>query len=158
MPLPPDLGGSEHATGAAHVTEGSLTGTVGSATGHTGNTGNSATSTFVTVSLVSQFFLFWNAHPTTRQRSGDRPSRTQRTAGACSCSCQCEQPGRYPGGWGPGAKLAIAYGAKSRTVASQSARRGIKHCKETLTSNGPSAFEFAHVRLPPNLHPRIMRH
>ena len=45
VPLAPDLGRSEHATGAAHVTEGSLTSAVSSATGDTGNTGHSATST-----------------------------------------------------------------------------------------------------------------
>lgn len=43
VPLPPDLGGSEHATGSAHVTEGSLAGTVGTATGDTRDTGNSTT-------------------------------------------------------------------------------------------------------------------
>ena len=43
VPLAPDLGGSEHATGTAHVTEGGLTGTVGTATRDTGNTGDSAT-------------------------------------------------------------------------------------------------------------------
>ena len=43
VPLAPDLGRGEHATGAAHVTEGSLTGAVGTTTGDTGDTGNSAT-------------------------------------------------------------------------------------------------------------------
>lgn len=43
VPLPPDLGGGEHATGTAHVTEGSLTGTVSTTTGDTGNTGDGAT-------------------------------------------------------------------------------------------------------------------
>lgn len=41
VPLPPDLGGSEHATRAALVTEGSLTGTVGTTTRDTRNTGDS---------------------------------------------------------------------------------------------------------------------
>jgi hypothetical protein len=41
VPLAPDLGGSEHATGTAHVTKGSLTGTVSTATGDTRDTGNS---------------------------------------------------------------------------------------------------------------------
>ena len=45
MPLAPDLGGSEHATRAAHVTERGLTGTVSSSTRDTGDTGDSATST-----------------------------------------------------------------------------------------------------------------
>jgi hypothetical protein len=44
VPLAPDLGGSEHAAGTAHVTEGSLTGTVSSATRDTGDTGDSAAS------------------------------------------------------------------------------------------------------------------
>lgn len=43
VPLPPDLGGSEHATGSAHVTKGGLAGTVGTTTRDTGDTGNSAT-------------------------------------------------------------------------------------------------------------------
>lgn len=43
VPLAPGLGGREHATGTAHVTEGSLTGTVSTTTGDTGNTGNSTT-------------------------------------------------------------------------------------------------------------------
>lgn len=43
VPLAPDLGGSEHAAGTAHVTEGGLTGTVSTTTGDTGDTGNSAT-------------------------------------------------------------------------------------------------------------------
>jgi hypothetical protein len=43
VPLAPDLGGSEHATGTAHVTEGGLTSTVSTTTGDTGNTGDSAT-------------------------------------------------------------------------------------------------------------------
>lgn len=41
LPLAPDLGGGEHATGTAHVTEGGLTGTVSTTTGDTGDTGNS---------------------------------------------------------------------------------------------------------------------
>ena len=45
VPLAPDLGGSEHATGTAHVTEGGLTSTVSSTTRDTGDTGDSATST-----------------------------------------------------------------------------------------------------------------
>jgi hypothetical protein len=43
VPLAPDLGRGEHATGSAHVTEGSLTSTVSSASRDTRNTGNSAT-------------------------------------------------------------------------------------------------------------------
>lgn len=45
VPLPPDLGGSEHATGSAHVTESSLTGTVSSTTRDTGDTGDGTSST-----------------------------------------------------------------------------------------------------------------
>jgi hypothetical protein len=43
VPLAPDLGGCEHATGTAHVTEGGLTGTVSTTTRDTRNTGDSAT-------------------------------------------------------------------------------------------------------------------
>lgn len=43
VPLAPDLGRGEHATGTAHVTEGGLTGTVGTTTRDTGDTGNSTT-------------------------------------------------------------------------------------------------------------------
>lgn len=43
VPLAPDLGRSEHATGAAHVTECSLTSTVRTAARDTGDTGNSTT-------------------------------------------------------------------------------------------------------------------
>jgi len=45
VPLAPDLGGSEHATGTAHVTEGGLTSAVSSTTGDTGDTGYSASGT-----------------------------------------------------------------------------------------------------------------
>lgn len=45
VPLAPDLGGSEHAAGTAHVTEGSLASTVGTATRDTGDTGDSAAGT-----------------------------------------------------------------------------------------------------------------
>lgn len=45
VPLAPGLGGGEHATLAAHVSEGGLSGTVGSSTGDTGNTGDGATGT-----------------------------------------------------------------------------------------------------------------
>jgi len=44
VPLAPDLGGSEHTTGTALITEGSLAGTVGSSTRDTRNTGNGTTS------------------------------------------------------------------------------------------------------------------
>jgi hypothetical protein len=43
VPLSPDLGRGEHATGTAHVTEGSLTSTVGTTTRDTGNTRDSTT-------------------------------------------------------------------------------------------------------------------
>lgn len=45
MPSAPDLGGSEHATTTAHVTESTLTRATSTTTTDTGNTGNSATST-----------------------------------------------------------------------------------------------------------------
>jgi hypothetical protein len=45
VPLPPDLGRSEHATGAAHVTESSLTSTVSTTTRDTRNTGDGTTGT-----------------------------------------------------------------------------------------------------------------
>lgn len=43
VPLAPDLGRGEHATGSAHVTEGGLTSTVSTTTGDTGDTGDSTT-------------------------------------------------------------------------------------------------------------------
>lgn len=43
VPLSPDLGRGEHASGSAHVTERSLTSTVGSSSGDTGDTGNGTT-------------------------------------------------------------------------------------------------------------------
>jgi hypothetical protein len=43
VPLAPDLGGREHATGTALVTEGGLTGTVSTTTRDTRDTGDSAT-------------------------------------------------------------------------------------------------------------------
>ena len=45
VPLAPDLGGCEHASGAAHVTEGGLTGAVSTTTGDTRDTGDSAACT-----------------------------------------------------------------------------------------------------------------
>jgi hypothetical protein len=45
VPSAPDLGGGEHATLTAHVTESSLAGAVSTTTTDTGNTGDSATST-----------------------------------------------------------------------------------------------------------------
>lgn len=44
MPAAPDLGGGEHASSTAHVTEGSLTGTVGTSSSNTRDTRNGATS------------------------------------------------------------------------------------------------------------------
>ena len=45
MPTTPDLGRSEHTTTATHVSEGSLTSTMGTTTGDTGDTGHGATGT-----------------------------------------------------------------------------------------------------------------
>lgn len=45
VPLAPDLGRSEHATGTAHITEGSLTGAVSTTTRDTGDTGDGTTGT-----------------------------------------------------------------------------------------------------------------
>nr|POE92106.1 hypothetical protein CFP56_29650 [Quercus suber] len=45
MPTAPNLGRREHATTATHVSEGSLTSTVGTTTGDTGDTGHSASDT-----------------------------------------------------------------------------------------------------------------
>ena len=52
LPLAPDLGGSEHATRAALVTEGGLTGTVSTTTGDTGDTGNSTAWTRIVLGAV----------------------------------------------------------------------------------------------------------
>jgi hypothetical protein len=106
MPPPPDLGRSEHATGAAHVTEGSLTSTVSTTTRDTRDTGNSTTCVSIRQQLRPQCrfpameYLVHLSTPTrnvgltyryprTRPRSGDQPSRSQRTAGACSWPYQC---------------------------------------------------------------------
>ena len=43
VPPTPDLGRGEHATGTAHVTEGSLTGTVGTTARDTGDTSDGTT-------------------------------------------------------------------------------------------------------------------
>jgi hypothetical protein len=45
VPPPVGLGRGEHATSAAHVTEGTLACAVGTTTGHAGNTGDGATGT-----------------------------------------------------------------------------------------------------------------
>jgi hypothetical protein len=45
VPPPVGLGGGEHATSAAHVTEGTLAGAVGTTSGHARNTGHGTTST-----------------------------------------------------------------------------------------------------------------
>ena len=108
VPLAPGLGRGEHATGTAHVTEGSLTSAVGTTTGDTGDTGDSTTcekkekKTFVNQPAPGALlvFLSTNRYPTTRQRSGDRPSRSQRRAGACSWRFQCGLAGQCRDGWG----------------------------------------------------------
>lgn len=104
VPLPPDLGRGEHATGTAHVTEGSLTGTVGSTTRDTRDTGDGATcdehkSDFGcpifcdSISLASPakriFEDSTHQFPRTQQRSGDQPSRSQRMAVSCSWPYRC---------------------------------------------------------------------
>lgn len=55
VPLAPDLGGSEHATRSAHVTESSLTSTVSTATRDTRNTGDSATCEDIAKSAGEKF-------------------------------------------------------------------------------------------------------
>ena len=45
VPAPVGLGGGEHVTAAAHVAEGSLTGTVGTTSAYTGDTCHGTTST-----------------------------------------------------------------------------------------------------------------
>ena len=45
VPLPPGLGGSEHSTTSAHVTESGLTGSLGTTTADTGDTGDGTTGT-----------------------------------------------------------------------------------------------------------------
>jgi hypothetical protein len=100
VPLAPDLGGSEHTTGAAHVTERSLTGTVCTSTRDTGNTGNGTSSTpglsrCLVTSLLGAIVALdsagvWRAKSLTRRMAGDG-----------SCSCQCGPRGQCPGGWVP---------------------------------------------------------
>jgi len=55
VPLAPDLGGCEHATGTAHVTEGGLTSAVSTTTRDTRNTGDSATCVGETVLALCHF-------------------------------------------------------------------------------------------------------
>lgn len=45
VPFPPGLGGSEHSTASAHVSESSLTGSLGTTTTDTGDTGDGSTGT-----------------------------------------------------------------------------------------------------------------
>ena len=52
VPLSPDLGGCEHTTRSAHITESSLSSTVSSSSRDTGNTGNSATCVVVELAFV----------------------------------------------------------------------------------------------------------
>jgi hypothetical protein len=59
VPLSPDLGRGKHATGTAHVTEGSLTGTVSTTTRDTGNTGNSTTCSHDRQQSVSKNMYFY---------------------------------------------------------------------------------------------------
>lgn len=55
VPLAPDLGRGEHATGTAHVTEGGLTGTVSTTTRDTRDTGDGTTFSAVS-NLLSKIF------------------------------------------------------------------------------------------------------
>lgn len=69
VPLPPDLGGSEHATGAALVTESSLTSTVSTATRDTRDTSDSATWA-ISFNSPSNFNFFSFPHTGTPGLSG----------------------------------------------------------------------------------------
>jgi hypothetical protein len=51
MPLPPDLGGREHATGAALIAKGGLTSSMRPSPGHPGNTGHRTTWMTISVRL-----------------------------------------------------------------------------------------------------------
>ena len=78
VPLAPDLGRGEHATGAAHVTEGGLTSTVGTTTRDTGDTGNSTTC----ISLVSQT-VFHRSVALIPSGNLCAPNSTQSSPGFC---------------------------------------------------------------------------
>lgn len=88
VPLAPDLGRGEHATAAALVTEGGLTGTVSTTTRDTGNTGDSATCVVLSLDVVLFCFSAPSyptyRYPTTRHWSGGQPSRSRHTAASCS--------------------------------------------------------------------------
>jgi hypothetical protein len=57
VPFAPSFGGGKHTTSTAHVTEGGLSGAVGTSTTYTGNTGDGTTSTpGLSTSLVTSFF------------------------------------------------------------------------------------------------------
>ena len=105
VPLAPDLGGCEHASGTAHVTVGGLTGTVSTTTADTWDTGDSATCS-VSVSIYPTLCALLSCEatarcvpdayvgatyqfPKTQHWSGDRPSRSQRMAAFCSWPYQC---------------------------------------------------------------------
>ena len=102
VPSPPDLGGCEHATGTAHVTECCLTSTVSTTSGDTRNTCDSAAwrdkmSALLFPSPLSprpQIVFRTYQFPKTRQRSGDLPSRSRHMAASCSWPCRC---GRFCG-------------------------------------------------------------
>ena len=93
VPLTPDLGGSEHTTGTALVTERSLTSTVSTTTRDTGDTSDSAT--YVHQYLSPHFLLYpiqfkTYRYPKTQQKSAHQPSRSRRRAVSCSSPYRCE--------------------------------------------------------------------
>ena len=95
VPLSPDLGGCEHATGPALVTEGCLTCSVCTTARYSRNTGDSSTchdirSMPVVIVLCSSY-----RYPTILQMSVRQLSRLQHKVASCFSPFQCGQSCRH---------------------------------------------------------------
>jgi len=97
VPLSPDLGGSEHTTGTALVTERSLTSTVSTTTRDTRDTSDGTTCTqnkyFVKPPHLNRSPIEQSStyrYPRTQQKSVHQPSRSRHKAVSCSWPYQCE--------------------------------------------------------------------
>jgi hypothetical protein len=96
VPLSPDLGGSEHTTGTALVTERSLTSTVSTTTRDTRDTSDGTTCTHnkYVVKPPSQSLpieqISTYRYPRTQRKSVHQPSRSRHKAVSCSWPYQCE--------------------------------------------------------------------
>jgi hypothetical protein len=98
VPLSPDLGGSEHTTGTALVTERSLTSTVSTTTRDTRDTSDGTTCTqnkYSVEKLPSQLVppmkqISTYRYPRTQRKSVHQPSRSRHKAVSCSSPYRCE--------------------------------------------------------------------